>query len=98
MANKVISSSTIKTVMNGGRSITVKYATETDSWKRHNLTTDTQDKFAKAMEKADVPAGATTAIMTETEHPSQKDSYPHFTTVYQDDNGKHITTKHVSPQ
>jgi len=64
MANKVISSSTIKTIMNGGRSITLKFATETDSWKRYGLATDTQEKFAKAMEKADVPADATTAIMT----------------------------------
>lgn len=64
MANKVISSSTIKTIMNGGRSITLKYATETDLWKRYNLAADVQEKFTKAIEKADVPAGATTAIMT----------------------------------
>lgn len=64
MANKVISSSTIKTIMNGGRSITLKFATETDSWKRYSLAKDTQDNFAKAMEKAEVPAAATTAIMT----------------------------------
>jgi hypothetical protein len=63
MANKVISSSTIKTVMNGGRSITLKFATETDSWKRHTLAKETQDRFVKAMRKADVPANATTAIM-----------------------------------
>jgi hypothetical protein len=64
MANKVVSSSTIKTIVNGGRSITVKYATETVSWKRHRLASDMQDEFAKAMEQADVPAGATTTIMT----------------------------------
>jgi hypothetical protein len=64
MANKVINSSPINTVMSGGRFIIVKYATETDSWKRHNLATDTQNEFAKAIEKADVPVGATTAIMT----------------------------------
>ncbi|MCJ1477645.1 hypothetical protein MMC13_006318 [Lambiella insularis] len=98
MANKVISSSTIKTITNGGRSITLKYATETDLWKRYNLATDVKEKFTKAMEKADVPAGATTAIMTESEHPSKKDSYPHYTTVYQDDNGKHVKTNHVYPQ
>ncbi|KAK2052406.1 hypothetical protein LY76DRAFT_555751 [Colletotrichum caudatum] len=97
MANKVISSSTIKTIMNGGRSITVKYATQTDSWTRYHLATDVQEKFSKAMETADVPAGATTAIMTETEHPSKKDSYPHYTTVYQNEEGEHITTKHVYP-
>jgi hypothetical protein len=63
MPNKVISSSTIKTISNGGRQITLQYATKTDTWNRYNLATDVQQKFAKAMEKADVPAGATTAIM-----------------------------------
>ncbi|KAK0627074.1 hypothetical protein B0T14DRAFT_562920 [Immersiella caudata] len=95
--SKVISSSTIKTIVNGGRSITLKYATETDTWKRYYLSVDVQEKFTKAMEKTDVPTGATTAIMTETEHPSNKDAYPHYTTVYQDDSGNHITTKHVYP-
>lgn len=64
MANKVVSSSTMKKIVNGGRPITVKYATETDTWKRHALSADAQERFAKAMEKAEVPAGATTAIMT----------------------------------
>ena len=64
MANKVIASNTIKTIINGGRTITLKYATETDAWKRYSLATDVQENFTKAMEKADVPAGATTAIMT----------------------------------
>lgn len=36
--------------------------------------------------------------LSESEHPSQKDSYPHYTTVYQDDDGRHITIKHVYPQ
>lgn len=64
MANKVVSSSTIKTLMKGGRSINVKYAVETDTWRRSYLAPDVQENFVKAMEKADVPAGATTAIMT----------------------------------
>ena len=64
MASKVISSSIIKTIMNGGQSIALKYATETDTWKRYYLSSDVQEKFTKAMEKADVPTGATTAIMT----------------------------------
>jgi len=63
MPNKVISSSTIKTISKGGRQITLRYATKTDSWNRYNLAADVQEKFAKAMEKADVPANATTAIM-----------------------------------
>jgi len=64
MANKVLASSTIKTFVSGGREVALKYATETDSWKRYKLSPDTQEKYAKAMEKADVPAGATTAILT----------------------------------
>ncbi|KAF2178779.1 hypothetical protein K469DRAFT_802186 [Zopfia rhizophila CBS 207.26] len=63
--------------MNSGRSITLKYATKTDSWKRYNLATDTQEKFAKAIKKADVPAE-----LSKTKHPSKKDSYPHYTTIY----------------
>lgn len=63
MPNKVISRSTIKIILNGGRQITLQYATKTDTWDRYNLATDVRQKFAKAMEKADVPAGATTAIM-----------------------------------
>jgi len=50
--------------MNGGRSITLKYATKTDAWERHSLAPSVQEAFAKAMEKAEVPASATTAIMT----------------------------------
>ncbi len=64
MANKFLSSSTIKSIINGGRSITFKYATKIDSWKRSYLSSDVQEAFAKAMEKADVPPSATTAIMT----------------------------------
>ncbi|KAK6361068.1 hypothetical protein LTR81_028176, partial [Elasticomyces elasticus] len=58
MPNKVISSSTIKMISNGGRQISLQYATKTDTWNRYNLATDVQEKFAKAMEKADIPAGA----------------------------------------
>ena len=116
MAQRVVSCALIKMVMNRGRLINVMYATETPDWKRYSLSTNIQEAFADAMEKTNVPAGATTAIMTwvtplctrrqiwinnpgpsETVHPSQADSYPHFTTVYQDDNGNYITTKHVLP-
>ena len=64
MANKVISSSTIRSIMIGGRSITLKYATTTDTWTRPYLSSDIQEAFAKAMEKADVPSNAETAVMT----------------------------------
>ncbi|KAL8989677.1 MAG: hypothetical protein Q9177_001487 [Variospora cf. flavescens] len=97
MANKVVSSSGIKSITNSGRLIALKYATETDSWKRLTLSANVKDGFAEAMEKADVPTNATAAILTEAEHPSQKDSYPHYTTTFVDKDGKHITTKHVYP-
>ena len=54
----------IKSIMNGGRSITLKYATETDTWKRITLSSDIKDGFTKAMEKADVPEHAAAAILT----------------------------------
>jgi hypothetical protein len=64
MANRVLNSSFIKTVVNSGRPVNVKYATETDAWKRYSLSKDMQDDFADAVAKTDLPAGATTAIMT----------------------------------
>lgn len=63
-ANKIISSTVIGTIKNSGRSIRLGYATETDKWKRLLLAQQTQDNLAKAMEKADIPDGATTAIMS----------------------------------
>lgn len=62
-ANKIISSQLIKTITNSGKSITLKYATKTDAWDRNYLAQSVQDDFSKAMENADVPAGATTAIL-----------------------------------
>ncbi|KAF1840646.1 uncharacterized protein K460DRAFT_320927 [Cucurbitaria berberidis CBS 394.84] len=98
MAGRIVSSTGIKTIVKSGRRINVQYTTETDTWKRYLLSQAIQDDFVKAVEKADIPANATTAIMTETQHPSKMDQYPHFTTVYLDANGNHITTKHVYPQ
>ncbi|OAA53581.1 hypothetical protein SPI_09288 [Niveomyces insectorum RCEF 264] len=95
--NKVVTSAFIKNVVVGGRTVVVKYATETSNWRRVFLDQGTQDNFAAAVEKANIPEGATVAIMTETDHPSDKDSYTHFTTVFQKTNGDHVTTGHVYP-
>ncbi|EPE05818.1 hypothetical protein F503_08349 [Ophiostoma piceae UAMH 11346] len=95
MPNKVISSTIIKTISVHGKALIVKYATRTETWYRPYLSTTVQSDFASAVEKADIPAGATVAIMTESEHPSQSDSADHFTTVYDDSKGNHIKTKHV---
>ena len=37
------------------------------------------------------------AKLSEKEHPSSSDSKSHFTTVFEDDDGKHVSTKHVYP-
>ncbi|KAF1922513.1 uncharacterized protein M421DRAFT_426849 [Didymella exigua CBS 183.55] len=96
--NKVISSKVIKTVNAGGKAIQVKYATKTSSWERSFLAQGVQDEFCEAVKKApDVPASAAIAILAEKEHPSESDSKSHFTTVFEDSNGNHITTKHVYP-
>ncbi|PVH70712.1 hypothetical protein DL98DRAFT_597580 [Cadophora sp. DSE1049] len=96
-ANKIIASQVIKTVANRGKHITVKFATKTETWDRSYLASSVQDDFSKAIEKADIPAGATVAVLAEKEHPSSSDSKSHFTTVFEDDDGKHVSTKHVYP-
>jgi hypothetical protein len=63
MPNKVINSALINSITNGGRSIALRYATKTDNWVRPVLGQSVKDDFTKAMEKADVPAKATTAIL-----------------------------------
>ncbi|OBT39073.1 hypothetical protein VE00_09918 [Pseudogymnoascus sp. WSF 3629] len=96
-ANKILSSQAIKTVANNGKNIMVKYATKTETWDRSYLASSIQDDFSKAVEKADIPAGATVAILAEKEHPSSSDSKSHFTTVFEDKDGNHVSTKHVYP-
>lgn len=34
---------------------------------------------------------------SETEHKSDSDERDHYTTVYQDEKGEHVATKHVYP-
>ncbi|KAF2848296.1 hypothetical protein T440DRAFT_500615 [Plenodomus tracheiphilus IPT5] len=85
--NKIISSKAIKTVNAGGKAIQVNF-----------LAQGVQNEFCEAVKKArDVPAGAAIAILAEKEHPSESDSKSHFTTVFEDSKGNHITTKHVYP-
>lgn len=65
MPIKILNSVLIKKVVtSGGRQINVKFANETDTWRRTLLSQEIRDRFIKAMEKADVPPpNATTAIM-----------------------------------
>lgn len=65
MTNPVKSAAPIKSIVTtAGKAVMLKFATETDTWSRPFLSPDAQEGFSKAMEKADLPAGATTAIMT----------------------------------
>ncbi|KAM3416193.1 hypothetical protein BST61_g7799 [Cercospora zeina] len=95
MPNNVITSNLIKTISKGGRQIKVMFASETTNWRRTFLSSDVRENFVQALEKAEIPAGATKAIMAESEHPSPKDNYTHFTVVFQDENGNHLTTRHI---
>ncbi|EME44445.1 hypothetical protein DOTSEDRAFT_24482 [Dothistroma septosporum NZE10] len=97
MVIQVVTSTFLKSITVGGRQLTLKFARETRDWRRTSLAPEIQNKFVSAMAKADVPANAATAIMAESEHPSQKDSYPHFTVVYEDSQGNHLSTRHVYP-
>lgn len=63
MPNKVISSAAIKTVQKGSKSLSIKYATQTDAWKRLFLAEDVQKKFADTVESSSVPEKAEIAIM-----------------------------------
>jgi hypothetical protein len=42
-------------------------------------------------------ASNTDSKLSEKEHPSENDSKDHFTILYEDDEGNHISTKHVYP-
>lgn len=46
-----------------GKILQVLYATETEAWKRTYLDEKKKEEFVKAVEKADLPEGATKAIM-----------------------------------
>ncbi|KAG5305245.1 hypothetical protein I7I50_05579 [Histoplasma capsulatum G186AR] len=97
MPYSILNSLLIKTIVKNGKNLHVKYATQTTAWARLLLSRNVQQNFVKAIEKADVPEGAASAILAETEHPSESDSKDHFTTVYEDENGNYISTKHVYP-
>jgi hypothetical protein len=68
-ASKVLGTELLKkitnssTVTNGSKVITLKWTTWTLAWKRSFLAESVKDDFCKAMEKADIPSNATTAIL-----------------------------------
>jgi hypothetical protein len=63
MPNTILNSVFIRSVQNGTKRVAVKFATETDTWNRPFLAQSVMDDFSKAIEKADIPAEATTAIL-----------------------------------
>lgn len=60
VANKIISGQFIKIIH---RTIEIKFATRTEAWERTYLAKRVQHSFGKAIESADIPAKATTAIL-----------------------------------
>jgi hypothetical protein len=62
-ANRIFSSQLIRTVSASGKVVKVKYTTQTESWDRTYLATHVQDDFSNAVEKTDIPEGATVAIL-----------------------------------
>jgi hypothetical protein len=64
MSFRILLSNTHKVVMNNGRPIVVKWATETDSWRQAFIAPQVLEDFSKSVETADIPARATVAVMT----------------------------------
>ncbi|KKZ68774.1 hypothetical protein EMCG_05621 [[Emmonsia] crescens] len=97
MSSCIISTLFIKTIVKDGKDyLHLKCASKTNVWTRILLGRNVQDSFVTSMQKAtEVPERAHSAILAETEHPSERDSKDHFTTIFQDEDGNHITTKHV---
>ncbi|KAI2615101.1 hypothetical protein GGR54DRAFT_642603 [Hypoxylon sp. NC1633] len=97
MANKVLTSAFVRTIFKNGQSLEIKYATKTDNWIRIYLAPSTQDQLVGLVEKSSsIPENAAVVVMTEPEHSSPSDPSPHFTVVYQDKDGNHITSAHLS--
>jgi hypothetical protein len=59
-ANRVINDLVYKTILHGGKKLEVAFAIKTTAWDRKPelLAPAVKDDFSKAIEKADVPAGA----------------------------------------
>lgn len=63
MPNKIISSALIENITKNGKNLTLKYATKTDTWTRPVLAQSVKQDFSKAIQKANVPTNASTAIL-----------------------------------
>ncbi|AEO54495.1 hypothetical protein MYCTH_2297126 [Thermothelomyces thermophilus ATCC 42464] len=98
MTLTIKSSSLIKHITRDGRTIALKYATQTDAWNRSYLSSDVAEKFVKAVEnKAYIPPDVTEIIMAETDHKSPADERTHFTAQANDDKGERVEVMHILP-
>ncbi|KAM5476924.1 hypothetical protein MauCBS54593_000195 [Microsporum audouinii] len=94
----IISTLFIRTIIKNGKELHLKYATKTTVWTRILLGQAVKDNFVKAMEKAtNIPGNAHSAILAETDHPSESDMKEHFTTIFHDKDDNHIATRHIYP-
>ena len=65
MAAKLVTSSFIKSLEHGGKSISVEYATKTTAWQRYLCATELQNEFAAVTEenKSQLPPGTALVAM-----------------------------------
>ncbi len=78
MPNKIINRAPIKNITTNGKSISIKYATKTESWSRPVMAQSVKENFSKATEKTDVPENAAAAILALVSFPkTQRDLYLH---------------------
>lgn len=53
----------IKNITKNGKKLTLKYSTRTEKWTRPVLAHSVKQEFSKAVQKANVPKNAATAIL-----------------------------------
>lgn len=63
MPNKVFNSTLIQQITKNGKTLALKYATQTETWTRTYLAQSVKDDFSETIGKADVPANAASAIL-----------------------------------
>ena len=65
MAAKLVTSSFIKSLQYGGKSVSVEYATKTTAWQRYLCATELQNEFAAVAEenKSQLPPGTALIAM-----------------------------------
>ncbi|KAL9123900.1 MAG: hypothetical protein Q9217_006713 [Psora testacea] len=100
MAAKLVTSSFIKSLQHGGKSVSVEYATKTTAWQRYLCATELQMEFAAVTEenKSQLPPGTALVAMKESEHQSENDKRKHYSAFCKDANGNDLPTQHFVKQ